>query len=158
MLGSGFEAEFVGGYLSRQELRSLEQSWAEALADERLGGEHRDSCARLASTPRACRCTPATTRHRGRIPPAQRCWDRRYRPRAVTSDSQTALDDRNAGFWDELCGSSLARQLGITDASAESLARFDAAYRANTRTCCPTWIESPWRALGRWRSASVTEP
>ena len=39
---AGFEAEFVGGYLSRQELRSLEQSWAEALADERLPGEHRD--------------------------------------------------------------------------------------------------------------------
>jgi SAM-dependent methyltransferase len=46
----------------------------------------------------------------------------------VTSDSQTALDDRNADFWDELCGSSLARELGVTDASAESLARFDAAY------------------------------
>ena len=39
----------------------------------------------------------------------------------MTSDSQTAPDDRNAGFWDELCGSSLARQLGVDDASAESL-------------------------------------
>ena len=39
-----------------------------------------------------------------------------------------ALDVENAGFWDELCGSSLARQIGVTDASAESLARFDAAY------------------------------
>jgi SAM-dependent methyltransferase len=39
---AGFEAEFVGGYLSRQELRSLEKSWAEALADERLPGEHRE--------------------------------------------------------------------------------------------------------------------
>jgi SAM-dependent methyltransferase len=44
------------------------------------------------------------------------------------ADSQAVLDARNAGFWDELCGSSLARQLGITDASAESLARFDTAY------------------------------
>ena len=45
---------------------------------------------------------------------------------------QTApLDERNAAFWDELCGSSLARSLGITDASAESLARFDAAYMSH---------------------------
>jgi SAM-dependent methyltransferase len=41
-----------------------------------------------------------------------------------------SLDERNAAFWDELCGSALARQLGIVDASPESLARFDAAYLA----------------------------
>jgi SAM-dependent methyltransferase len=41
---------------------------------------------------------------------------------------EPALDDRNAAFWDELCGTNLARTLGITDASPESLARFDAAY------------------------------
>lgn len=41
---------------------------------------------------------------------------------------QVDLDDQNAQFWDELCGSAMARELGITDASAESLARFDAAY------------------------------
>ena len=41
---------------------------------------------------------------------------------------QGALDAENADFWDELCGSSLARKMGVTDASAESLARFDAAY------------------------------
>jgi SAM-dependent methyltransferase len=40
----------------------------------------------------------------------------------------TTLDQRNAAFWDELCGSALARQVGIEDDSAESLARFDAAY------------------------------
>jgi SAM-dependent methyltransferase len=34
----------------------------------------------------------------------------------------------NAEFWDELCGSQLARDLGIRDASPEELARFDAAY------------------------------
>jgi SAM-dependent methyltransferase len=44
------------------------------------------------------------------------------------SETQAAIDRGNAGFWDELCGSSLARRLGIHDASAESLARFDAAY------------------------------
>jgi SAM-dependent methyltransferase len=43
---------------------------------------------------------------------------------------QGDLDQRNAEFWDELCGSGLARQLGITDASPESLRRFDEAYLA----------------------------
>lgn len=43
---------------------------------------------------------------------------------------ERALDDRNAAFWDELCGTNLARTLGITDASPESLARFDEAYFA----------------------------
>jgi SAM-dependent methyltransferase len=38
------------------------------------------------------------------------------------------VSQRNAEFWDELCGSHLARQLGIRDASPEELARFDAAY------------------------------
>jgi SAM-dependent methyltransferase len=42
--------------------------------------------------------------------------------------TQVALDQQNAEFWDELCGSGLARQLGITDASPESLRRFDTAY------------------------------
>jgi len=46
-------------------------------------------------------------------------------------DQTAALDQRNAAFWDELCGSSLARSLSITDASAESLARFDAAYMSH---------------------------
>jgi SAM-dependent methyltransferase len=39
---AGFEAEFVGGYPSTTELRALEESWAKAIADPRLGGEHRD--------------------------------------------------------------------------------------------------------------------
>jgi SAM-dependent methyltransferase len=43
---------------------------------------------------------------------------------------ESALDDRNAAFWDELCGTNLARTLGISDASEESLARFDEAYFA----------------------------
>jgi len=37
-------------------------------------------------------------------------------------------DQANAEFWNELCGSGLARSLGITDGSASSLARFDQAY------------------------------
>jgi SAM-dependent methyltransferase len=40
------------------------------------------------------------------------------------------VSDRNTAFWDELCGSHLARELGVTDASPESLQRFDEAYFA----------------------------
>jgi SAM-dependent methyltransferase len=42
--------------------------------------------------------------------------------------STAAIDSANAAFWDELCGSSFARALGITDRTAASLARFDRAY------------------------------
>jgi ubiquinone/menaquinone biosynthesis C-methylase UbiE len=42
--------------------------------------------------------------------------------------AQQELDRRNADFWDELCGTTMARSLGIRDESAESLRRFDAAY------------------------------
>jgi len=45
----------------------------------------------------------------------------------MTSE-QTRIDSANAGFWEELCGTALAQQLGIEDASPESLARFDEAY------------------------------
>jgi SAM-dependent methyltransferase len=38
------------------------------------------------------------------------------------------LDEANAAFWDELCGSHLAQSIGITDRTAGELARFDAAY------------------------------
>jgi SAM-dependent methyltransferase len=40
------------------------------------------------------------------------------------------VSQRNAAFWDELCGSHLAHQLGVRDASPGELARFDAAYLA----------------------------
>ncbi|HZS30760.1 MAG TPA: class I SAM-dependent methyltransferase [Gaiellaceae bacterium] len=42
--------------------------------------------------------------------------------------AQHTVDERNRVFWDELCGSGLARSLGITEITAESLARFDTAY------------------------------
>jgi SAM-dependent methyltransferase len=48
---------------------------------------------------------------------------------AVRTD-QTALDAANAAFWEELCGTWLARQLGIGVISNESLQRFDDAYMA----------------------------
>jgi SAM-dependent methyltransferase len=38
------------------------------------------------------------------------------------------ISQRNAEFWDELCGTHMARELGIRDASPGELARFDAAY------------------------------
>jgi ubiquinone/menaquinone biosynthesis C-methylase UbiE len=44
------------------------------------------------------------------------------------SQSQAEIDRRNAAFWDELCGTTLAAQLGITGPSAENLERFDTAY------------------------------
>lgn len=43
---------------------------------------------------------------------------------------QQDIDARNADFWDELCGSSLARGLGITEVTPEGLERFDDAYLA----------------------------
>ena len=46
------------------------------------------------------------------------------------STAQTGIDRRNAAFWDELCGSGLARSLGITGTGAEDLRRFDEAYMA----------------------------
>ncbi|MBX9926722.1 MAG: class I SAM-dependent methyltransferase [Hyphomicrobiaceae bacterium] len=39
-----------------------------------------------------------------------------------------AVDRANAGFWNELCGSQLARSLGVTDSSPASLKRFDDWY------------------------------
>jgi SAM-dependent methyltransferase len=44
------------------------------------------------------------------------------------AQTQAEIDRRNAAFWDELCGSGLAQQLGITEPSPENLARFDDAY------------------------------
>jgi SAM-dependent methyltransferase len=47
---------------------------------------------------------------------------------AAPAQAQAEIDARNAAFWDELCGSGLAKQLGITESSPESLKRFDQAY------------------------------
>ncbi|MEI7457161.1 MAG: class I SAM-dependent methyltransferase [Nitrosomonadales bacterium] len=40
----------------------------------------------------------------------------------------TEISKNNATFWDELCGSHLAKSLGIADSSVESLQRFDDWY------------------------------
>lgn len=42
--------------------------------------------------------------------------------------SQQAISSKNSAFWNELCGSQLAKFLGITDSSPESLKKFDDWY------------------------------
>ena len=44
--------------------------------------------------------------------------------------SQAEIDRQNSEFWNELCGTQLAHSLGITDFSAQSLAKFDRHYLA----------------------------
>lgn len=44
--------------------------------------------------------------------------------------SPATIDRKNAAFWNELCGTGLARSLGITEITPESLRRFDDAYMA----------------------------
>ena len=46
-------------------------------------------------------------------------------------DDQNRLDLENVGFWEELCGTGLARSLGITEITPASLARFDDAYMSH---------------------------
>ena len=41
---------------------------------------------------------------------------------------QINLDNQNAEFWSELCGSSLALSLGISEINIENLNRFDIEY------------------------------
>jgi SAM-dependent methyltransferase len=44
------------------------------------------------------------------------------------SEAQSTLTDANSTFWTELCGTTLARSIGVTDSSPASLARFDRWY------------------------------
>ena len=43
---------------------------------------------------------------------------------------QSDIDARNSAFWDELCGSALARSAGITGDDPNALERYDATYFA----------------------------
>ena len=43
-------------------------------------------------------------------------------------NSKIDYDRANADFWNELCGTNFARELGITDHSLRSLKLFDQAY------------------------------
>ncbi|RUQ81552.1 class I SAM-dependent methyltransferase [Legionella septentrionalis] len=42
--------------------------------------------------------------------------------------SQEEIDEKNSSFWNELCGTQLAKELGVVDSSKESLAKFDRFY------------------------------
>jgi ubiquinone/menaquinone biosynthesis C-methylase UbiE len=46
----------------------------------------------------------------------------------MLSEKQLEIDKRNIAFWDELCGTQSAKNLGVTDNSPESLAKFDQWY------------------------------
>ena len=46
----------------------------------------------------------------------------------LTGARDDRLDEQNAAFWNELCGSGLAREIGIVDYTPAELARFDSAY------------------------------
>ena len=46
----------------------------------------------------------------------------------MSASTQSNVDQRNAVFWDELCGTSLAQSIGVTDTSPANLRRFDDAY------------------------------
>jgi SAM-dependent methyltransferase len=43
-------------------------------------------------------------------------------------DGQSTIDQQNKAFWNELCGTQLAKRLGVTDWSQASLAKFDTWY------------------------------
>ena len=43
-------------------------------------------------------------------------------------EAQAQIDSANAAFWDELCGTAFAREVGVTGSDPESIARFDRAY------------------------------
>ncbi len=46
----------------------------------------------------------------------------------MSATGQRSIDRQNMDFWDELCGTTLARSLAVTDFSQRSLRRFDDAY------------------------------
>lgn len=60
---------------------------------------------------------------------------------------QVEIDETNSEFWNELCGTGLAKHLGITDHSSESLRRFDEAYLAMYPYLLP--IIGPERMAGK---------
>ncbi|MEK6192266.1 MAG: class I SAM-dependent methyltransferase [Chloroflexota bacterium] len=49
-------------------------------------------------------------------------------PRVTLEPTPEELDRRNEEFWDELCGTSFARQLGLVTRDRETLEAFDRAY------------------------------
>ena len=62
-----------------------------------------------------------------------------------------AIDDANAEFWNELCGSVLAKSIGLLDHSPASLLKFDDAYFE----LYPYLL--PFIGLDRWKGRKVLE-
>jgi len=50
--------------------------------------------------------------------------------KVLAEDQSNSLADQNASFWNELCGTTFAKSLGVTDESPASLKRFDDWYFA----------------------------
>lgn len=48
----------------------------------------------------------------------------------LEQETNAGVSDKNAAFWDELCGTQFAKSLGVTDSSAASLKKFDDWYFA----------------------------
>lgn len=46
----------------------------------------------------------------------------------MSASRQQSVDAANAEFWNELCGSGLAKSIGITDHTLDALRKFDEAY------------------------------
>lgn len=46
--------------------------------------------------------------------------------------SQSTISSKNSEFWDELCGSGMAKPIGIADLSREYLKKFDDWYLIST--------------------------
>jgi SAM-dependent methyltransferase len=46
----------------------------------------------------------------------------------MSAEPQRDIDEQNQAFWNELCGTSQARSLGITEITPESIGRFDDWY------------------------------
>jgi len=61
--------------------------------------------------------------------------------------SQAEIDRMNSEFWNELCGTGLAKHLGLTDHSPASLARFDETFLAIYPYLLP--IIQPERMAGK---------
>lgn len=70
---------------------------------------------------------------------------------------QESIDQKKAMFWNELCGTSMAKALRINGRSAEDLRRFDRAYFEFYPYSRGMWRPQWQRARMFWRLASVTE-
>ena len=115
-----FSVEYLGGYFAELELELWRTLGAEAVEDPRLGGEHRDFLRQVESDADGYPRFTGTTR-------VWEAFTRSGNPCGEHGRSN-AIDEQNKAFWDELCGTGLARSLGITEITPASIARFDDAY------------------------------